>query len=377
MIGLALGGGGARGAYEIGVLRALDELKIPIGAITGTSIGAVNAAAYLLGDLDGIEAIWRSLGRDSLITYKDINIPEVIRKKGFDFEKLMGFLKEILNEETIRKNPVDLGLVTYNLTTREPVVLFKEDIPAGKLAEYVGASANHPSFQRLVIDGEAYIDGAVYDNIPVKPLVDRGYREIIAVNLKTTGSRKDLSGPYHLLEIESRHDLGSILFPDPDTISRNIRYGYLDTLKALGQLHGSLYRFRTLEDSVLLTALSAEEIRFLRETLPPSLLEKTLDGFRKDSPADPDYGLVLASLEITAEVLHVDSTVIYPSPRNLLDEVLLTIRQRMADRKLPLSDRIIFKNLDSSALKALSLATPKLAVANLFLTLLQKRMIGD
>jgi NTE family protein len=124
-------------------------------------------------------------------------------------------------------------------------------------------------------------------------------------------------------------------------------------------------------------ALSAEEIRFLRETLPPSLLEKTLDGFRKDSPADPDYGLVLASLEITAEVLHVDSTVIYPSPRDLLDEVLLTIRQRMADRKLPLSDRIIFKNLDSSALKALSLATPKLAVANLFLTLLQKRMIGD
>ncbi len=168
MYGLALGGGGSRGSYEIGVLKALKELNIEIGAITGTSIGAINAAAYLMNDFTLMEEIWMSLNRDTLIKFESQLVPEVIRQRGFDFEILLSLLHEILDEETIRNHPTDLGIVTYNLTARKPVVLFKEEIPQGKLIDYVAASANHPSFQRLLIDGDAYIDGAVFDNIPVR-----------------------------------------------------------------------------------------------------------------------------------------------------------------------------------------------------------------
>ncbi|HSL85303.1 MAG TPA: patatin-like phospholipase family protein, partial [Bacteroidales bacterium] len=162
MYGLALGGGGSRGAYETGVLKALKEMNIEIGAITGTSIGAINGASYLMDDIGLMEEFWSSLNRDSLIKFKDISIPDVIKNRGFDFDLLYDRIRKNLDEEVIRRNPIDLGIVTYNLTTREPLVIFKGEIPKGQLIDYIAASANHPTFQRVVIDGEEFIDGSVY-----------------------------------------------------------------------------------------------------------------------------------------------------------------------------------------------------------------------
>lgn len=376
MYGLALGGGGSRGSYEIGVLKALKEMNIEIGAIAGTSIGAINGASFLMGDMELMEEIWKSLNRDSLIKFKDISIPDIIKNRGFDFDILMDLLNKHIEEEVIRKNPIDFGIVTYNLSTREPVVLFKEDIPEGKLLEYVGASANHPSFERITIEGEIYIDGAVYNNIPVLPLYEKGYQEIIAVNLHTFGDWKSLQGPYNLVEIKSEMPLGSVLFPDPETIRKNMTYGYLDTLKTFGKAHGYHYYFRTLDDFTLLNSLSAEEIKELRREVSPVFLNKTLGHY--ENKLREDYSLTLSALEITAEVLRIDNAKIYAHQGELLDEILRAVREVVrGTSRLPLKERIIFKELDSKAFKALELAAPKVAIANLFLKILQNRIIGE
>lgn len=376
MYGLALGGGGSRGSYEIGVLKALKEMNIEIGAIAGTSIGAINGASFLMGDMELMEEIWKSLNRDSLIKFKDISIPDIIKNRGFDFDILMDLLNKHIVEEVIRKNPIDFGIVTYNLSTREPVVLFKEDIPEGKLLEYVGASANHPSFERITIEGEIYIDGAVYNNIPVLPLYEKGYQEIIAVNLHTFGDWKSLQGPYNLVEIKSEMPLGSVLFPDPETIRKNMTYGYLDTLKTFGKAHGYHYYFRTLDDFTLLNSLSAEEIKELRREVSPVFLNKTLGHY--ENKLREDYSLTLSGLEITAEVLRIDNAKIYAHQGELLDEILRAVREVVrGTSRLPLKERIIFKELDSKAFKALELAAPKVAIANLFLKILQNRIIGE
>lgn len=376
MYGLALGGGGSRGSYEIGVLKALKEMNIEIGAIAGTSIGAINGASFLMGDMELMEEIWKSLNRDSLIKFKDISIPDIIKNRGFDFDILMDLLNKHIEEEVIRKNPIDFGIVTYNLSTREPVVLFKEDIPEGKLLEYVGASANHPSFERITIEGEIYIDGAVYNNIPVLPLYEKGYQEIIAVNLHTFGDWKSLQGPYNLVEIKSEKPLGSVLFPDPETIRKNMTYGYLDTLKTFGKAHGYHYYFRTLDDFTLLNSLSAEEIKELRREVSPVFLNKTLGHY--ENKLREDYSLTLSGLEITAEVLRIDNTKIYAHQGELLDEILKAVHEVVrGTSRLPLKERIIFKELDSKAFKALELAAPKVAIANLFLKILQNRIIGE
>ena len=375
MYGLALGGGGSRGSYEIGVLKALQELNIEIGAITGTSIGAINGAAYLMNDFALMEEIWMSLNRDSLIKFESQIVPEVIRQRGFDFEILLSLLHEILDEETIRNHPTDLGIVTYNLTARKPVVLFKEEIPQGKLIDYVAASANHPSFQRLRIDGDAYIDGAVYDNIPVRPLYDKGYTEIIAVNLHTFGDRRNLSGPYQLIEIESNNPLGSILFPDPETIRNNMTYGYLDTLRAFKKLYGATYYFERLDDFALLSSLNAEEVKNLKETIHPFFLNKTLEKYQK--LLFTDYSLAQAALEITAEALEISSLKVYRHQGELLDAIFSKIQEMVqGEDKIPWKERAVFRDLDPAALTALAVTSPKLAIANLFIKMIQNRILG-
>ncbi len=376
MYGLALGGGGVRGSYEIGVLKALKEMNIEIGAITGTSIGAINGAAFLMNDMELMEEIWKSLKNDSLIKFKDIHIPDIIKNKGFDFDVLMDLLHKHIDEVVIRQNPIDFGIVTYNLSTMEPIILFKENIPKGKLIDYVGASANHPSFERLKIEGDAFIDGAVYDNIPVLPLYEKGYRDIIAVNLRTIGDDKDLSGPYNLIEITPDNSLGSVLFPDPETIRRNITYGYLDTLKKFGKAHGYRYYFKSLNDFSLLNALSAEEVKELNQKIHPIFLSKTLDHY--EDTLREDYSHTLAALEITAEVLKIDNIKLFAHQGELLDEIFVFLGEiAKGNRTIPIMERIIFKELDSNALNALQLAAPKRAIANLFLKLLQNRLLGE
>ena len=375
MYGLALGGGGSRGAYEIGVLKALEEMNIEIGAITGTSIGAVNAAGYLMGDLALVEKIWRSLNKDAMIKFKDINIPEIIKNRGFDFDVLMNVLRDVIKEDVIRKNPIDLGIVTYNVTQKEPVIVFKEDIPEGLLIDYIAASANHPTFQRMVIDGNEYVDGAVYDNIPIQPLYNKGYRDIISVNLDAAGIIRNLNHPFNHISIKPNTDLGSVLFPDHLTIEKNISYGYMDTLRAFKKLHGYKYNFRELQGSAILSPLTAAEIKEINQAISPLFLNKILESYRQELGID--FSIVLASLEITAEVLNVDNTIIYDSPNELLDSIVQSVKDRINKNDLrPLADKILFSDLDPLALNALSITNPKYAITNLFLKIIQNRLLG-
>ena len=61
---LVLGGGGARGAYEVGVWQALCELDVPVDIVTGTSVGALNAAVIAAGSFESVSALWRNLRTD-------------------------------------------------------------------------------------------------------------------------------------------------------------------------------------------------------------------------------------------------------------------------------------------------------------------------
>ncbi len=376
MYGLALGGGGSRGAYEAGALLALTELEIPIGAITGTSIGALNGAAYLMGDIDFLLNLWRSLDRGAIISFDAKTIPEVIKRRGFSFNVLLDMMDNVFDENKIRDNPIDFGVVTYNVTTREPVVVFKDDIPQGSLLSFVAASANHPSFERYVIDGEEYIDGAIYDNIPIQPLYHKGYRKIIAINLHTINDLRPLAGPYELIEISTRENLGPVMFPNPKTIERNITLGYLDTLRAFKRLKGHHYYFRHLEDFGLLSSLSASEIKVLKEDFTLLFLKNTLAQYENNLGAD--YSIMLAALEITAEELRIDNTKIYANQGELLSEVFDVIQKVALDElQFNYIDGIIFRDLSQNAFAALGLASPKKAIANLFIKILQNRIIGE
>jgi NTE family protein len=372
MYGLALGGGGARGAYEAGVLKAIDEMNIEVGAITGTSIGAINAAGYLSSGIDTVEEVWRLMDKHSIIDFNSVSILESLKNGGFDYEKPFSLIRSYLDEESIRKNPIDFGIVTVNLTERDPVVVFKEDIPDGKIIDYVLASASHPVLKRFEIDGDKYMDGGLYDNLPLDPLIRKGYRDIIVVDLYAKKRLRNPISTSKIVDIASNEELGSILIPDPEHIDRNMRLGYLDTLRAFGKVFGHRYYFRNTVPTGLLSLPTAAEIRRFENLSAPLLAERVFEPY-KDSYGHR-FSITLASLEVLSEILEISNLAIFEEPADLLQMALDRLTDITADpKKAHWKQRILVRELTERQLLMLSLSNPKLVVANLLIKAIKER----
>ena len=245
---LILGGGGARGAYEIGVWQALREMDIPIDIVAGTSVGAINGAMIAQNAFDLSVSLWEQL-ETSMVFEQGIA------------KKEDGPLKELLfqyiDETAVRNSKMEYGLVTVELPSLAPHYLYKEDIPRGKLVDFILASSSiFPALRAKNIDNVKYVDGGYIDNLPVDMALKKGAGHIVAVDLNSAGLiRKDpLKEADHLIRIRSKWDLGNILVFKGSNAMRIMRLGYLDTLKNFGFYDGSYYCFpkgifnkRTLE----------------------------------------------------------------------------------------------------------------------------------
>lgn len=120
---------------------------------------------------------------------KELN-RSILKHGGLDSTPLLNLIKSVLDENLIRERGIDLGLVTFNVGRLKPVELFLDSINNGKLAEYLLASASFPAFKRTTIDGNKYTDGGIYDNIPYRMIKNRGYRNIIVVDISGAGRNR-------------------------------------------------------------------------------------------------------------------------------------------------------------------------------------------
>lgn len=250
---LVLSGGGAKGSYELGVYKALKRLGIKIDIITGTSIGALNGAVLSTGDYRKAKKLWLKMSSSEVFNYTFKNSKEypkiakdIIKNKGLKFDKAEAVLGSVLDEDKIRKSKIDFGLVTFNLKSRMPKVLTKDQIPKGKLVSYILASATcFPMVEVKKIDGESYVDGGYYDNLPINLAIDMGADEIIAVDLSAIGIKqkvKDEDVKIDYIKKDLKNDF--ILDFNPDSAKRNIRAGYNDTMKHFKKLDGKNYTFK-------------------------------------------------------------------------------------------------------------------------------------
>ena len=262
MIGLALEGGGAKGAYHIGVYRALCELGIEIDGVVGTSIGAINGAIIAQGDGLAAWDIWSETENSTIfdideqldtrlheegITGKNIaQIVELIRKHlkngGIDTSQIKSFIETHVDEARVRNSGIDYGLVTLSLTSRKPLELMLEEIPEGQLTSYILASASLPGFKTERVDGEKLVDGGLWNNLPLSLLIDRGYDTLIAVRTNAVGRVREANHfGCAVIEIIPSEDLGSILDFNKERGRRNLQLGYLDALRLFKHLRGRRY----------------------------------------------------------------------------------------------------------------------------------------
>lgn len=200
-IGLVLEGGGAKGAYHVGAIRALHEAGYAFDGVAGTSIGALNGAMYAQQEWDTCIELWNKMKVFDIIALEDEEVGKLfstgldksavsyIRKKimsldtlrGESSQRLINFVKSYVDEEKLRNSPIDYGLVTFQVTDLLPQMLMKEEIPIGELADYIIASANYPIFKLHQIDGKKFIDGGVWANTPISLLARVGYKKMVVI----------------------------------------------------------------------------------------------------------------------------------------------------------------------------------------------------
>lgn len=288
MYGVALEGGGMKGAYHVGAMKAILECGYEIGGYVGTSVGAFNAAVLAQGDFDILYNNWYDASSTLIVDLNEKELNKIVNKKidvagikywtkffsdsiankGIDTKKLKELYDKYIDEEKLRNSDMDYGLVTVSITDKKPIYMFKEDIPEGKLSTYVLASSYLPVFKqdKILKDDKFYIDGGIYDNCPISLLKKKGYKDIIEIRTGAIGISKRINRKgLNIITISPSKELGSILFSDNTVVRTSMKMGYYDALRVInGYIGKKLYVIPTETDNIFNALLNITDEQILK-----------------------------------------------------------------------------------------------------------------
>ena len=261
-IGLALAGGGARGAYQIGAWKALEELGIvdKISAYSGASVGSLNAALFAMGDYETAKEVWLGLDKDSLFNIEKQIFKRIYKErlkflnrgvfstkrleklidKTIDFKKIQE--KEVYIATTLlggakstffdllRTNYkhyfLDDNQISYHILSE----LTEEEMKKVMLASCATVTAYNTNPDTIEIN----YDGGILDNTPYQPLIEAGCEVIIIIDLfKTSFTKKKKVKGVRLVTVHPKRSLRGVLDFNNKHIIRRFEHGYTDTLEKL------------------------------------------------------------------------------------------------------------------------------------------------
>ena len=333
---LVLGGGGAKGAYEVGAIAALDELGIKAGSVFGTSVGALHAAMYAQGSMDAAAALWDNIRLSDVVSEESLAIaddaenifdhPEKLlefitryaQKKGVDVSPLMDILHKLIDEDKIRRSGVHLGVVTTRFPSLAMVEKRLEEMETGSLHDWLMASAScFPIFPMKQVGGDRYIDGGFCDNTPVEMAVRSGARDIIAIDIGKHRSHTQYDRRPNITYIRTSQPLGGLLTLDSALSARNRVLGYNDVMRAFGRMRGVSYSFDAMDAQALYARaqdyvihLTQLEMAFTHSNALTRTRESAAPFFsllEEDLPERADYiDYFLRGCELCAQIAEVN-----------------------------------------------------------------------
>ena len=330
---LVLAGGGTRGIYQVGAIEALKEAGLDDwNIITGTSVGALNAALLVQGDFDKVIEMYENLRPEQIVNgFPDLDnltitnvlkdydtlIPTIkswVKDKGVDIEPFMNLLDEYYDEERFLASPIDFGCITSKAKGHEGVYVTK-DMMKGKGKDWLlASSAAYPIFPQKTIDGEEYVDGGYYDNLPIDFALRLGAEEIIAIDLLPHPQHPMYLGREHITYVYPRVPLYVFLEFDPKKMQKARLLGYYDMQKKLGIKNGEKFTFEAFDDpsyfddlyrSIMMLETKIRLVtpiseRFRSEQLVTDTIKKQL-GVDSLTPRQYLYGMLDSLLEICGE----------------------------------------------------------------------------
>lgn len=189
-IGIALGGGFARGIAHIGVLKVLEAENIPVRVIAGTSVGALLGAVYCSGvSLPELEEIAHSCRFTTFARW-------TVSRYGFaSNDRMVSFLNRVLKVKTFEEMRIPLGVTATDFNSGEGVIFH-----SGSIIDPVRASCAYPGmFLPVEIRGRYYVDGMLSHPVATRPLREMGADKVIAIHLKGTWANG--GAPRHLFDV--------------------------------------------------------------------------------------------------------------------------------------------------------------------------------
>ncbi len=348
--GIVLEGGGAKGAYQIGVWKAMKELGIKIKGISGVSVGALNGALICMGDVDKAVRLWESITYDKIMEVDNEQMEHLMKRelkqlkladltktgmkilasRGFKINPLKNMIEEVVEEEKIRNSNIEFYLGTFCISDMKQLEICAKEAEPEKLKDYLLASAYFPAFKNEKLHGLSYVDGGVMNNVPIDTLIKNGYKDIIVVRIYGLGIEKRVKVPedVRVITIAPRVELGSILEFDGKKAQRNIIIGYYDAMRVFKALKGKIYYvdsnlkereclelFLECHPNVMMAYHEYYKLDYSKESLyTRGMLEVILPLVAEELKLARDWSyfdLYLALLELCAKYMHVQKYYIY------------------------------------------------------------------
>lgn len=275
-VALVLGGGGGKGAYQIGAWQAIREYGIEkdIGAVAGTSVGALNGVLFLQGNLETANKVWSMVDNDKILhlntsghirALKKFKLGRILTDGVFSNQGLLDLLETFVDIEKISQAVIPAfatccpvpGFSIKNLALPKPTYFQLNGLSREQIISVLLASSAIPFvFDAVEINGTSYVDGGLADNVPIQPLYEQGFRKFIVVNLDMYQRLpREKYRDADIIEIMPDHSrsetITGILDFSPEAISSHVQAGYRDSIMTLSS------RYTLPEKSSLARILNA------------------------------------------------------------------------------------------------------------------------
>lgn len=254
---LILAGGGGKGAYEIGVWKAMRELGIErkIKAVSGASVGGLNGALFVQGDYDRARNIWLTMNAEKILDpnkfnlmeeiktmverWPDVEAESLLREGIFSRDGLVQIIQEELDGNRIAENGIPCCLACYNVTSNLMDYINITGMKQNEMETILLATSALPGIFGPVRFGKSmYLDGGLKDNVPVRPLYNAGYRDFLVVHLsrRSLVDEEEFPGA-SMIQIVPSQDQGDFITGTLDFSAegakRRIQQGYEDGREVL------------------------------------------------------------------------------------------------------------------------------------------------
>lgn len=332
---LVLAGGGSKGAYEVGFVKALNELGITYQIITGTSIGALNGCLLAQKEQKALEELWDHMDYSTVFAGNfdekfsfDIEtmlnqsnlvfsfFKNYIKEKGADITPLKNVIRELLDEDKLLSSEIDFGLCTVKFPSLKPLFITKEEMEKEHIFDYLISSAScFPAFPIYTFNEQSYIDGGYYDNVPIDLALDMGADEVIVVDMHEEVTHQHYLHRPNIIYTTPYLDLGSFMDFTRNSLDRNKRIGYQTAMKYFGNYVGVKYTFLPFETPLFhdfyeqVLYLERHVRLLLRSDSAGNLYDKFLEAHKNQPLSEKDYLYIV--LDWFAELLERDASYVY------------------------------------------------------------------